>query len=231
MKKHNKFIVSIVSKMMVIVLLFTGCVFADGNNSYIYTDENGIEYYVDEDGYTHSYYDPYGNPISVSDAQFMLNNEIQMASGNISGIGNQPNYHIVNDTYLTVNSQTYSLDGPIKVTPDFIGPVSITYAISQTITWTWSVGISAGMRGVAKLLLDLDFNIEIENSIATQTSFSAGYVVPAGKTGAIYFRPRRYNVGMTLHNVNTGTSTTTVCHSPVYLSTGFADGVYELVTY
>lgn len=229
MKKYKKTIAPIASIVLAIILVFTSCVFADGSSGFIYTDGNGIEHYVDGDGHTHTYYDSYGNPISVLDAQFILNSEIQMSTGTIPDIGNQPNYHVIDDTYVTVNSQTYTYGSAVKVTPDIAGPATITYGISQTVTWSWSVAITASLKGIAKILLNIDFGIEIENSMSTQTTFAASFPVSEGKIGAVFFSPRLLNVNMTIHDINTGDSTTTTCHSPVYLGGGFADGLYDLV--
>ena len=64
--------------LLTLIVLFaagTG-VSADENDYEIRVDENGIEYLVDGEGNEHSYYDAYGNPLTIEEALFILNNEI-----------------------------------------------------------------------------------------------------------------------------------------------------------
>ena len=229
MKRFMKSLRVIISMVLVLAMLGGSSVFAAESGYYI-TDDQGVECYVDELGYLHSYYDVSGNPIPASIARFELDSELTMCGGLIPGMNNQPNYQVTDyDVYLLSQTQYYG--SCIKVTPDCAGPCTINMGSSVTKNWAWSVEISATAKDVAKLLLDLNFGIKIENSVSSNTSFGVSFPVPEGKIGAVYFSPKLLDVTVIVDDDINNSSTTTTCTSGVKLINGFADGLYQLITY
>ncbi len=133
--------------------------------------------------------------------------------------------------------QTYSYTdsgSSVKVTPDVIGPATITYGNSTTVTESFSAAIS--LNAEAKRVIKGGASFTWNSSASTSTSFGLTYSVPAGKTGYIKFTPyRNVTVGELYEDVfYNGTYMSTLDqgisygYSPKKLSNGFADGIFAL---
>lgn len=137
-------------------------------------------------------------------------------------------------SYSYQEDSTYvGLGSGIKVSPDVVGPGTITYGESTSVTESFGGDISIDFSIKKKIKGSASFNWN--TSLQSGSQFTAGFSVPSGKTGYVRFRPR-YNVteGILTQYVTTDslivdTYTFEVWgQCPIKLATGFADGIYEL---
>lgn len=146
--------------------------------------------------------------------------------------------HQVRRTSITYSyREDYSyvgLGSGVKVSPDVVGPATVTYGESTSITESFGGEVSIVASIKTKIQAGASFNWN--TSLQSGSQFSAGFSVPSGKTGYIQFRPK-YNVteGTLTQYVRTDSILDDVYtfdvwgRCPIKLATGFADGVYELV--
>lgn len=137
-----------------------------------------------------------------------------------------------------LETYTYKDSGSIiKCSPDAIGPATITYGNSVTVTESFSA--SFNLTAEAKKYIKAGASFAWNDSASTSTSFGVSFSVPSGKTGYVAFSPRRnVSVGDMYEEVWNGNILVVENHlglvsgySPIKLSNGFADGVYSLRTY
>ncbi len=140
--------------------------------------------------------------------------------------------------YEYVYTQTSSYVGvgnAEKVTPDVVGPATVSYGNTITVSESFGGGLNLTVNLKKKISAGASFNWNI--SLSTNTSFGVSYNVPAGKTGYIQFKPRLDVTKGHLYEkfyFNGALQSTTdmgecwgAC--PKKLSSGFADGTYELI--
>lgn len=123
----------------------------------------------------------------------------------------------------------------MKVTPDVVGPATITYGESVSVSEQFGGGItiSAEIKKAITTEASFAWNVELSSS----ANFTVSKDIVAGRTGYVEFRPYL--------NVTKGTLTKKVIHvpegvvvsstdydawgqCPIRLSSGFADGIYDV---
>lgn len=114
-----------------------------------------------------------------------------------------------------------------RVTPQFVGPATITSGKSHTFTASYSGGITF----TSAVIDSISATINLTKSAASNASFSVEYVVPAGKIGYVMFTPRkRTTVGTLEEFASYGYKTYKITVvDPVKIS-AYADGLYQLIT-
>ena len=204
--------------------------FANSPSFTVAINDAGVEVMIDENGYEHSYYDAYGNPLTIAQAMYMLNNTETLPVGTLDTLGDQLNSHIIPGVTMTLTNHQSYYGTDVQVSPEAAGPATITYGYSQSFSWGWSVNLSVGAKGTIKWLLDVNYGIELKETASTTVSFSASFPIPEGKIGAVYFRPKKYSTTVHYEDTDEGINTNVTCNSPGQLPNGFADGVYHLIT-
>ncbi len=127
-----------------------------------------------------------------------------------------------------------TLGDGIKVTPDAVGPATITYGESVTVSEEFSVGISASATIKDAITSEVSFDWHAQ--LSSSSNFTVAKQVAAGRTGYVEFTPRLM--------VTEGTMTRKLVHipggvvsssefeawgkSPIMLATGYADGIYDV---
>lgn len=126
------------------------------------------------------------------------------------------------------------LGSAIKVTSDVVGPATISYGESVSITQSFGGEIS--IQGTIKRAIQLGATFNWNTSVSSSAQFSVSYEIPSGRTGYIQFRPRYHVTEGTLTQYITTDSVSSVNDTfnvwgqcPVKLASGFADGIYERV--
>ena len=80
----------------------------------------------------------------------------------------------------------------VAVTPQIVGPGTISYGQSKSITSTFSVSVTSG--DISTIIAKLGSNFS--KSASSNENFGMTFHIPAGKTQRIYFQPRlRSTVG------------------------------------
>lgn len=132
------------------------------------------------------------------------------------------------------SSADKTLGTAVKITADIKGPASVSYGESVTVSDSFGGDISINAK--IEDAIEGGASFTWENSLSSSAQFSVTYSIPAGKTGYIQFTP--------YYNLSTGTIVRRLYspslvkterfkgwgRSPIKLSTGFADGIYALVT-
>ena len=140
-------------------------------------------------------------------------------------------------SYSYKQTQSYKGIGSAqKCTPDVVGPASLSYGQSFSVTNSFGASISLNSGAQRAIKAGATFSWSI--SLSTASNFGLVYTVPANMTGYVRFRP--------YYNVTKGTLSITYLQdgkllgvekysvwgqSPIKTASGFADGKYELVTY
>ena len=123
----------------------------------------------------------------------------------------------------------------IKVTPDVVGPATITYGESVSVSEQFGGGITITAEMKKKITAEVNFTWNVE--LSSSANFTVSKDIISGRTGYVEFRPYL--------NVTKGTLTKKVIHSPeglvvsstdydawgqcpIMLSSGFADGIYDV---
>lgn len=136
-----------------------------------------------------------------------------------------------------VRTGTSKVNGsPVKVTADVLGPASLAYGNSSTITNSFSV--APGITGEITSKIKLSANFTWVNSASTNTVFGVTFPVSANKKGYVQFTPYLNKVSgdsyMDTYNTANILVKSVYCgishgYSPILLSNGFADGIFALV--
>lgn len=178
--------------------------------------------YIDENGYIHTYFDTFGNPLSIQSVDKMYNPDIE------SEIVPYGVVYPFTDTVL-VNSYSLQMGTTSKMTADVKGPATISYITSKETKSTISVNFSADIKSRIFNSLAFKFGVDYTQTSSTGTSFGTSFQIPSGKTGAVYFTPRLYTGTCTYVDQN-GVGTSVYVTFPKTVN-GFTDGVFELITY
>ena len=142
---------------------------------------------------------------------------------------------VITYAYTFEESESYLGIGTAKkVTPDVKGPATISYG--QSVTITDSFGGDLSITGSIKKAIEIGASFGWEHSFASDTTFGLEYDIPSGKTGYVQFKPY-YNVSLGILNEKIFYDLHLMHDNyydawgqcPVETSTGFADGVYELI--
>ena len=122
-----------------------------------------------------------------------------------------------------------------KVTSDYVGPASISYATSITSSESFSANANlSGEKGAIRGGAGFTWSTTTTSS----TSITGTFTVPSGYTGYVTFSPK-FNLTMGHMVASTyldgylieETITNTSASCPVTLGNGVTDGVYRLVIY
>lgn len=191
-------------------------------------DENGDEQSVDLVEYAHQL-----NTASIIPTLVGSTNEQSEQNDQNDPISRKPG----TSTYVYSYEETRSyrtLGSGIKVTPDVVGPATITYGESVTVSdeFGGTISISASMEDAISGAASFEWHTELSSS----SSFSVTHEIMAGRTGHVEFTP--------YYNYSSGTLTQKLVHipggvistktynawgkSPIILATGFADGIYSV---
>lgn len=188
------------------------------------------DYIVDEEGYRYSeFVSASGEEVSIEDALIILNSEEDTAKEvlfiNKSQDKAMNTYGLAGpDLGFTISSiQTNYVGSESRVTPEIIGPGTISQTVSTTVSSsiTSSASISASLKANIFAEVKLESGVAISNTVAQTNSYSVSFPVDSGKRGAIYFKP--YCVRATGRANNEGF----VAIYPKLIN-GWADGVFYL---
>ena len=185
--------------------------------------EDTVDEYVlvDADGTEHRYFDVYGNPIKINDLNTHAQNSLSRNNKQFRG-------PIAPDTVYIQSSS--SITGPRqKVTPDSKGPCSLSYGDSVTTSFSISGSLGASVQSKIFKKIKVEVNVTVAWSSSSTRQFSVSFPVPQGKVGAVYFSPYLTRAVVKYYD-NDYNMTQVVATFPNTLSTGFTDGVFELVT-
>ena len=174
--------------------------------------------YIDENGYIHTYFDTFGNPLSIQSVDKMYNPDIE------SEIVPYGVVYPFTDTVL-VNSYSLQMGTTSKMTADVKGPATISYITSKETKSTISVNFSADIKSRIFNSLAFKFGVSYTQTSSTGASFQ----IPSGKTGAVYLTPRLYTGTCTYVDQN-GVGTSVYVTFPKTVNR-FTDGVFKLITY
>ncbi|MCL2679283.1 MAG: hypothetical protein FWF18_03225 [Dehalococcoidia bacterium] len=131
-------------------------------------------------------------------------------------------------------THVYQSEGmPIKVTPDFQGPCTITFRSSLTVSEGFTPSFTMGGKVAAVVRAESSFTWNV--SASTETTVSGTWNVPSGWIGCIQFLPYNnvtagnvYDIVKILMYYNETLLGSVTASSPKTLSNGFADGLYRL---
>lgn len=192
-------------------------------------NQDGTESLLDENGYYHSYFDAYGNPVLVSDALAILSNSEIFPEDELPN-QNSLNYVIVDQHDAVILTSTSTISGTTQqVTSWYAGPCTISYTNSATTNSTWSYSFSASVKEFIINKLTVQFGISYNESSSSGTSQNGSWVVPSGQNGAIYFTPYLTRIQCMYCDSNYH-GYPTVITTPQKTSAGYTNGLYELVT-
>ena len=205
-------------------LMLIMCIMPIGISAEENTYQDSIDEYVyiDDEGNEHRYFDGNGNPIKIEDLENFNQKKFTTYNEILRGPVGPP------DSIFITSSNTIQ-GARQKVTSDFRGPVTITYAESYTSSGSITVGLSASVEARIFTKIKVEINGSIAWSSSSQTSFSASYNVPANKIGAIYFTPYLSRSSVTYYDSN-GDGTLVTATFPITTAAGYTDGLYELIT-
>jgi len=136
--------------------------------------------------------------------------------------------------YRETRSYT-KLGTPEKVTPDYVGPYTITHATSITVTE--SFGGSVSISGAVKDAIKAGASFTWSRSAQSSTTIGGNTTVPEGKIGYVQFTPYlNVSEGDVYYCVASSTGKITKIYEgtawgscPKKLSNGMADGIYQLI--
>lgn len=121
-----------------------------------------------------------------------------------------------------------------KITSDVEGPGTLSYGASVNISESYSVGISPSSS--IKSVIQSGASFSWIHSTSSNSVFGITYSVPSGKIGYVKFTPyfNETRGDLTEKSYQAGTLVDTKVYtadgtSPIELSTGFADGLYQLI--
>ena len=183
-------------------------------------DENGIEQPVDLVEYANEL-----NNISIIPTIDYLNKQTDIMPRKGTAVA-----------YSYTEKTSYKGIGTgIKVTPDIVGPATITYGESVSVSEQFGGGITISTEIKKAITAEANFTWNVE--LSSSANFTVSKDIVAGRTGYVEFRPYL--------NVTKGTLTKKVIHvpegfvvsstdydawgqCPIMLSSGFADGIYDV---
>lgn len=192
------------------------------NNEYVIEiDENGEEVLVSDDGYKHHFFMADGTPISAREYLELMNEN-----------NNEENYVSLASDTASPNSVVITGKRKItkdyeRVTPNYKGPVTITYLESRTFTDSFSYNISGTVKTKFIAEVSATLGLAWTKSVASTTSVSATYNVPSGKTGYIRFAPIYIRVSAVYYDTRLN-ATYFTGETPEVLGNGFVNGYYDL---
>ncbi len=185
--------------------------------------EDTVDEYVlvDDDGTEHRYFDVFGNPIKINDLNTHAKNSLSRNNKQFRG-------PIAPDTVYIQSSSV--ITGPRqKVTPDFKGPCSLSSGQSVTTNFSISGSLGASVQSKIFKKVKAEVNVTIAWNSSSSSQFSSTYNIPQGKVGAVYFSPYLTRAIVKYYD-NDCKMTQVEAKFPNTLSSGFTDGIYELVT-
>lgn len=134
--------------------------------------------------------------------------------------------------------ETHSYQGigtGLKVTPDVVGPATLTYGESFTISAGY--GSDLTLTSEAKNAIAVNAGYSWNASLSSCSNFSIAKEIPAGRTGYIEFKPYYYvsegiltatRVQIPSGFVLSSTDYEAWGQCPMRLASGFADGIYSV---
>lgn len=166
--------------------------------------------------------------MDLEEALEMLNQtQVQEIPKVNTGYGNicQPLYLVGPDEEVTLTSiETHSLGDAKRITPEMIGPGTLSKTVSTTVSSSLTTSVSVGITAKLAIFAEVEAEcgVAIQNGTASTDTFAMSFPVSSGKIAAIYFRP--YYV------VATGNVGRAI-FSAAYPQTinGYADGIFYLV--
>ena len=108
-------------------------------------------------------------------------------------------------------------------------PCSLSYGDSVTTSFSISGSLGASVQSKIFKKIKVEVNVTVAWSSSSTRQFSVSFPVPQGKVGAVYFSPYLTRAVVKYYD-NDYNMTQVVATFPNTLSTGFTDGVFELVT-
>lgn len=210
----------------------------DANCSELLTQEYHIDenYIVDSNGYKYSHFtNGDGETVSLEEALVILNgksvDESSISSTiNVSSKAETRGVVPIEPVVEIATMNKKYIGSPLKVTPDFTGPTTITVTEARTITSSISGNFSAEAKLTIFNRVKVQAGITIAKETATVNSYSGAFPVSSGKVGAVYFKP--YYVAATGYYTNTnGYKSTFTSYYPKLTDFNFADGLFYVQEY
>lgn len=189
--------------------------------------EDGKEYLVDDLGLKHVFYTYDGIELTPQKALLVLNEQDIDYNRNVIQRGVV--YPYSNEVIL--NSSSKIKCSRAKVTPDVRGPASISKgtSIQTSESFGGSINVSASIKSLIVAEVKAEVGFTWNTTSTSSSSFNATFNVPSNKIGAVYFTPYLQQFDMYYYNVS-GQQYNIIAKSPIKLSSGFTDGLYELIT-
>ena len=190
--------------------------------------QNGKEVLIDDVGKIHVFYTVEGTELSAQEALNLIDSQenFNMETDGNCERGYDPN---LSNTAVATGTYTTFYGDRVRVTPYCAGPCTISYGQSTTTgsSFSCSASLSATIKSIFVSEVTGTFGLEWNTYSSSSTSFGVTYSIPAGSTGAIYFRPRiRRYYGYYYDGSSTRYSMSGDC--PLKIG-NFTDGLYEVI--
>lgn len=202
-------------------------------NGYSLINECGERYILTDTGEKlNLFFDTLGNFINIDDAFNTLTNETATEQLNTYIQQRGPIINLPPETTI-YNSNTQITGTKRRVSYDVEGEGYVFVAYSVTIVEGWSATISltARIKSLIKAEVEASFNGTYMSSVDTAVTSGAMYLVPAGKTGAIFFSPYYHKHSIRYVDENQAIHTIYYNSPKVNEETGLADGMFSLSTW
>lgn len=133
-----------------------------------------------------------------------------------------PAYTLVD--VATINSHYVGTEK--KVSPDFLGPCTMQYTTSTSISHSVTGSLSVEGQLAIFNQLKLEFGVAIGYGETQTETYSIGDYIPSGQIAAVYFKP--YYVRATGTYYGNGIPQTFTSYYPVLLANKCADGLFYI---
>lgn len=213
--------------------MFMSPVYAKENIESKYRIENG--YIIDQNGHKYTgFYNGAGEEVSLEEALAILNADEESQEAYNAIVDGEEMIEtkgaVVGVTGVDITSLNKKYVGKAeKVTPDLAGPGNIKYGESRSVGYSISVSFTGSVQNAIMKTIGIEFGVTVTDSTAYTKEINASYDVPAGKIGAVYFKPYYVRAAGSYNDGNSSESF--VALYPKVLDNGFADGLYYLYTY
>lgn len=174
--------------------------------------------------------------IPLTEYQRIINSTPKIPSSNSNDISFKSESELLRAlTYRYDETSSYvALGTPLKVSSELKGPGEVSISHSSTVSCSFGGDVSVSSTIKKKIQAAASFSWNV--SLATEVSDTYTFPVPAGKIGYIQFTPY---FDVTVGDLYQGHSESSLADrflgevwgkSPQKIDTGFANGLFELVT-
>ena len=202
----------------------------ESKNEYEIVYDENESYIIDSQGTIHNnFYTASGEKLSIEESLLIL----QGYDNSIYNNNNNNNRALIlpddiEPGTFVLNSYNLTFPGTEqKVTADVLGPATISYGESITITETFSFDASVTIKEIMIKNIEAEVGFTWSSSADSTKTFSVSFPVSDGKIGAVYFTPYygKFDAAY-VHSEQRIYKGTLM--SPKKTASGFADGLYQL---